>query len=503
MKYSLEKSLVIPGQFVQAMRDSGYKGLSSALAELIDNAFEANASFVQIDLEMANEAGHQKHGITIIDNGHGMDREELGRALQFGWSSKFNSRIGLGRYGMGLPNSSLSQCLRVEVYSWQKPHRVFSTMLDVDEITRTNTSMLTPPQRTHPPFDIDFKKLPSGTIVRWVNCDRLGPRTKDELLQELEQKLGRLFRHYLTQGRQIRLADIQIEPRDPLLLFKNSRIEGARPFGPKLSYPIEVPNSSKVGSRVDVVFSLFPVKLWHFLSNKEKRHYGITKGAGISIVRHMREIDHGWYFMGDKRKENYDDWWRCEVMFEPELDEIFGVTHTKQGIRPTPFINRILAPDLSSVARRLNTIVRREHERLRRTTIESAAERAAAQAEQYLSAHSPDQEHSEVRSLSWWKQKRVSFVMKPMDTVDFFIPNKSGRKLEVVLNTQHSFYDKFYRKLQEGSLKSMRLFVDLLLFSFARTEVNSNKDIRKHAALLRGRWSNALATYFREAPQWK
>ena len=30
-----------------------------------------------------------------------------------------------------------------------------------------------------------------------------------------------------------------------------------------------------------------------------------------------REIDFGWFFMGNKRRENYDDWWRCEVKFEP------------------------------------------------------------------------------------------------------------------------------------------------------------------------------------------
>ncbi len=28
-----------------------------------------------------------------------------------------------------------------------------------------------------------------------------------------------------------------------------------------------------------------------------------------------RESDYGWFFMGPKRKENYDDWWRCEVAF--------------------------------------------------------------------------------------------------------------------------------------------------------------------------------------------
>ena len=54
---------------------------------------------------------------------------------------------------------------------------------------------------------------------------------------------------------------------------------------------------------------------WYSLSNEEKNARGIAKNAGVSIVRAGREIDCGWFFMGQKRKENYDDWWRCEVRF--------------------------------------------------------------------------------------------------------------------------------------------------------------------------------------------
>jgi hypothetical protein len=55
--------------------------------------------------------------------------------------------------------------------------------------------------------------------------------------------------------------------------------------------------------------------------------------------------------MGDKRKENYDDWWRCEISFSPDLDEMFGVTHTKQEIKQSEFMNNILVPDMEQTAR--------------------------------------------------------------------------------------------------------------------------------------------------------
>jgi len=54
------------------------------------------------------------------DNGRGMDASTLRHALQFGWSSRFNQRDSSGRYGMGLPNASLSHSKRVELWSSMK-----------------------------------------------------------------------------------------------------------------------------------------------------------------------------------------------------------------------------------------------------------------------------------------------------------------------------------------------------------------------------------------------
>ena len=69
--------------------------------------------------------------------------------------------------------------------------------------------------------------------------------------------------------------------------------------------------------------------------------------------------------MGGKRRENYDDWWRCEVRFSPILDELFGITHTKQQVRPTPGLIEVLEPQLAPTARLLNSRVRAVHRALK------------------------------------------------------------------------------------------------------------------------------------------
>src|SRR5215210_1158861 len=94
--------LIVPENFIQATRDSGYKSLGSALAELVDNSFEAKATRVAIEIEKIGSDKTPDVRVRVTDNGNGMDRHTLRHALQFGWSSRFNHRESHGRYGMGL-----------------------------------------------------------------------------------------------------------------------------------------------------------------------------------------------------------------------------------------------------------------------------------------------------------------------------------------------------------------------------------------------------------------
>src|SRR5207249_1883263 len=153
-------------------------------------------------------------------------------------------------------------------------------------------------------------------------------------------------------------------PVDPLFRRPDTGEGGAAAFGSLLTYEV----GSPVGHGTAVItvrFTELPVALWYDLAVEEKRDRGIVGGAGASFIRAGREIDYGWHLMGAKRKENYDDWWRCEVCFGPELDEFFGVTHSKQGVAPTPQLQAMLSPDLEAAARTLNSRVRGSFESIK------------------------------------------------------------------------------------------------------------------------------------------
>ena len=67
--------------YIQAARDSGYKSTSAAIAELVDNALEANAHTIDIRIDHQNDSDEKR--ITVADDGIGMDLYTLQLALQF------------------------------------------------------------------------------------------------------------------------------------------------------------------------------------------------------------------------------------------------------------------------------------------------------------------------------------------------------------------------------------------------------------------------------------
>lgn len=486
--------IVSTPQFILATRDSGYRSTSFAIAELIDNSLEAGATLVEL---IAEEDNSGSVILTIKDNGKGMSPQVLECALQFGGSSRFNSRQGSGRYGMGLPNSSLSQARRVDVYSWQDKSTVWWSYLDIDEINSKKRISL--------PTPTVFKRRlnevisDSGTIVKWSKCDKLDHKRFSLLISRLTYDLGRIFRFNLWGGKTLLLNGKKIAPQDPLFLKEHCGIIGAIPFGTSLSYKVAIPmdNFEKKDSVIEVRFSEISVETLHNLSNEEKNAVGIAKGAGVSVVRNGREISTGWLFMGSKRKENYDDWWRCEIHFEPHLDELFGITHNKQVIRPTQSLVDILSPDMERIAKILNNRVRQKFIDLKKNDgITTSKSTTIANVNETM-LDPVRIGHSKEKKLL--NKLAYNFRILPTDNRSFFTPLLTERKLTVILNSDHPFFESIYSPLLQLDTHESKLFrqhLEILLLASARSELSLNDQRTKDVSLsIREKWSDILAAF--------
>jgi len=516
-------SIVAIDRFIQATRDSGYKGTASAISELVDNSIQAGATRIAISVEERKQDDEDALEVSVLDDGCGMDPFTLRQALRFGGSTRFGDRKGLGRYGMGLPNASLSQARRVTVYTWQSPALqarkgrsriaespawIYMSYLDVDEIMLSALEDVPRPEVIkNPPATCVGA---SGTLVVWSRCDRLDNRRISTITRKLEAELGRRFRHYIWKGLRITINDQAVAASDPLYLHPQAAISGGQLFGEEMKYEVACsPDPDAAIGVVRVRFSELPVHEWAKLSNDEKRRIGLSKGAGVSIVRAGREVDYGWFFMGSKHRENYDDWWRCEIEFEPALDEAFGITHTKQQVRAQAHLLEALTPDLEAIARVLNSRARKAHLAIKAGERFSEAEKIAAERDHSLrplpkraAPHAKalmkdlKTKHPVLRGDS--KEKaRYSIVEASVKDTTFFSYAYDGARLVLVLNPEHPFYRDIYKPLADADNprdQQLRAKLELMLLAAARSEA-AMKGMHRKIARQRLEWSNTLAAF--------
>jgi hypothetical protein len=485
--------------FIRATREVGYRSLADAIAELIDNAIQARARHVRIFFS----DDRIEPMIAVLDDGRGMRADALRMALQFGGTDRFGDRSGLGRFGMGLPCSSISYARRLEVYSWQAAGTANWSYLDVDEIAEGGLREIPKPRPVSlpPPFGREMGR--TGTLVVWRKCDRIEPGTLAGLEHTLSAQLGRMFRYFLWDGIQIRVNNNNLVPVDPLFCHSRSPLSGAQPYGDPITYKIRTPGNPERVSEIQVRFSELPVLDWRTMSIQEKRRFGIVKGAGVSLIRARREIAYGWYFMGDKRRENYDDWWRCEVAFGPELDEYFHPTHTKQEIHPGLELENVLTPDMEGLARVLNSRTRASFARSKE--LNGTAARLATGRDKYLPPFPTgraDRTCDASRTVKLPASKRMQGTRRYVLTTAqlpneaFYAVEIKNDVLELKLNTDHAFFESLYRPICAHSDKSLQIAIECFLFALARAEAEAQVGPQQYwYNRKRVAWSNILATF--------
>jgi len=581
----------------RALRDSGYKNTAYAVAELIDNAIQADASNVEVLLFEKNTRVNERERrrldqIAVLDNGHGMDIEVLRLSLMFGNGTRLEDRTGIGRFGMGLPNASFSQARRVEVWSWVNgPTNALMTHIDIDEIMANKLDEVPLPVPADLPKEIinlsQHELKDSGTLVVWSNLDdeRLTWKTAKSTLQYTEELIGRIHRKFLAQGKLIiRLAafdpqcqpiiDIAAKPNDPLYLMQNTNtpqpFDNTAMFNPWGEEKITVTWKGEASDVIIRTSFAKPETVPPRPTERGSLPYGkhAARNLGVSLVRASRELslDPSW-------ANSYDPverWWGCEVEFSPHLDEVFGVTINKQAATlwgefaqlefsvlaeenettSAQISARLKAEgdprgillELSEIIKQQLKLIRKQLDNQtkgRRTKDprheeapladevasdkfkNRAAERPAPQdsevfdeaARQQLVEDLVNDKHysqdvaEEIATAVWKRDLKVSFIEADFDGFAFFkIEEKPGGVAQVIINSQHVFFEKLYQILQESTdnsdegnneIKEAKLALQLLFAAWARYEREATEKERKTLRNVREDWGR-MVSYFLE-----
>ena len=381
----LSFSIIDSKMTVQAMRDSGYKSTTHALAELIDNSIESGATAIEIF--GVNRRDDRTGRLTlkelaVLDNGEGMDEHALRGSLRYGHGTR-RKRQGIGRFGLGLPNSSMSQARQVDVWSWQSgATNALRTRLSIDDVENGVDEIPEPNLEAIPEIYRVASRNgfeDSGTLVVWSNLDRVEWKQASTTFRHTEILLGRIYRRFLSIPSErlhsedprndeidpprtitcipvqdngistdVQESDIvEIRPNDPLYLMTRTSCPEQFGTGPMFKElegsPFSVPVSYKGRQyevRVRASYARAHVRdssdteaAWpEELRGRDAGHTPWGKHAdsnmGVSLIRAHREIqlDDSWASGDDPRER----WWTVEIDFPTALDEIFGVTNNKQ-----------------------------------------------------------------------------------------------------------------------------------------------------------------------------
>ena len=361
----MNNSIVPVHLVVKSMRDNGYKNTAYAVAELIDNSIQHGSKKVDlICIEKESLLGSRTVSridqIAVLDNGNGMDKDTLWSSLQFGNGTNLDegSQTGIGKFGMGLPSSSISQALRVDVWTWQGGiENSLYSFLDVNKITSGDMAEVPEPVLNKIPSE--FLKIVSefggsGTLVVWSQLDRCLWKTGKTIIDHSEYIVGRMYRKFLNK-KKCKINAIVVKqnnyetpemtksflPNDPLYLMENTSVSKILK-DLDLNDPMFVKHGGDDGFERKYVINYndkdHEVYVRYSVATEATRKGrnagGLPHGKhakdniGVSVLRAHRELylDSNWTSGYDPRER----WWGVEIDFPPSLDDVFGVTNNKQ-----------------------------------------------------------------------------------------------------------------------------------------------------------------------------
>lgn len=210
---------------IESFRAIGYS-IETAVADIIDNSITAGARNIWIDYNWKGA----KTTLSILDDGIGLNDEELVQALRPGSKNPLDERHkdDLGRFGLGLKTASFSQSRKFTVLSKANGFQSVFWTWDLDYINKAKAWKLLNfiPDREY--WSQKINNLDTGTCVIWWDLDRLtkniGEGNEEEkskflaVMDSVKSHISMVFHRFLENGLKIYLRDREIIPWDPFMI---------------------------------------------------------------------------------------------------------------------------------------------------------------------------------------------------------------------------------------------------------------------------------------------
>jgi hypothetical protein len=347
-----------------SLRDLGYS-LEAAIADLIDNSISAEATEIQIFCNLASEIPC----LAILDNGRGMDSDEVIAAMKHGSKDPKEERSlrDLGRFGLGLKTASFSQCRQLTVISSQNGKLVgaewdLKKIEDEDEWT---VSILEEDDFPHQPF-LD-QLAGTGTIIIWRDLDRLledqTGQKRDEIVNEklaiTERHLSLVFHRFMAG---------EVKGRKKISISQNGhKLQPFDPFCRRNTATQMLPDETVWINDIPVVMQPYILPHHSRLSATEYDYYqsrsDFISNQGAYVYRNGRLMAWGdWFRLVPKGEATKLA--RVQIDFPNSLDEAWTIDIKKSRARPPHAVRERLGQIVAKITGRSVTVHRGRGQRL-------------------------------------------------------------------------------------------------------------------------------------------
>lgn len=504
--------LMVPDAFVRGIRDLGYRSNGDAIAEFIDNSLQAFADRVDIAFGYEGSASAKKPAqLAVIDNGHGMEPDMIRMAVMWGGTHREGDRLGLGRYGYGLPCASVSLGRRFTVYSQIANEGLFSVTLDLDDLasgayTDQRGDIVVPPPAAAELPDFVAQQIQhahphgwkSGTVILIEKLDRLEWSTTQGLRDNLCRQFAVTY-HKLRGEAAIYVDAMFVEPIDPLFLTPDFHLFDLDEDRAHRLDPVRIEvRDSETGAyqgAMTLRYAWLPPSFGS--ADKSRDAVGLNANARFSILKDY----HGIIFSRNGRLIdvqtrtpwttfiNNDRYIKVELEFSATLDEGFGVTTSKQQVTVSPLIwDHLRAAGLPKAIEQLRNKVREAKlaRRLAAFAPAPGAQRVSERAMGQASLLAGDIETPRQHELDL-REQAYRLVFEHCEGSPFFRSAQAQGSRTLFLNTAHRFYEEIYAG--PASTAEVRSSLELLLFSFGDTLLTAER--AEHEEQIRS-WSRRL-----------
>jgi hypothetical protein len=536
--------IVFADAFLRGIRNLGYKSPATAINELIDNGYQASATIVDVMFSFDNKSKSKPSMIAIADNGHGMVPGMLYFAVKWGGTHRENDRTGFGRFGYGLPSAAVSVTKRYTVYSKVSGKPWHAITVDLDELCQQaeGDQPVDVPQAEEaelPDFvlsssKLDAAQMDSGTIIVMEDLDGLAKKSGWVATKTLKEKLlkqfGVVYRHIIPELRLFVDGD-EVVGVDPLFLKENCRFYDENSVHAQAveMMDFDVKNSDGKTGRVRIRASYMPPNFtWKnpsvYKKGNENNRFPILKEYnGFLVCRAGRQIDclgiipWGTFV-------NYDRYMKIEIDFDPELDEFFSITTSKQqvGIEDSMWSRldsagvRTLFNDLRKKCGETRSKVKAEQNAPQDENKQRASEKAMETSQRMNpqpKLPSPQKQEQAEKRLKIEASQEAEQKGKPLEEVveqkkeqamarpykiefpsipdgPFYRTERLGIQKRLFINSQHPFFTHLYDA--PGSTAEIKAALEILLFVLADAELDAEGDFETFYKSARINWSERL-----------